>query len=150
MNVFICICFLLNYADFLFYYIVLSISIINTDLKEDNLGPDFPIISSFPKRRNTDRDGDVHIEQLASTTWGMTAYLGILEQGEVNSEGLKKFGYTVCSKMNVYAALKHNNCHPVNYRGEITEGVQEDDRKSLDHYIVTEFVFKFARGYYTE
>ena len=52
--------------------------------------------------------------------------------------------------MNVYAALKHNNCHPVNYRGEITEGEPEADRKSLDHYIVTEFVVKFSRGYYTE
>ena len=80
----------------------------------------------------------------------MTAYLGILEQGEDNTEGLKNLGTTVCNKMNEFAAFKQNNCHPVNYRGDITEGVPEEDRKSLDHFIVTECVVKFARGYYAE
>ena len=100
----------------------LNIFFLSLALKEDNLGDNFPIISSFQKRRNTDSNGDVPIEQLQAT-WGMTAYLGILEQGEDNTEGLKNLGTTVCNKMNEFAAIKQNNCHPVNYRGDITEGV---------------------------
>ena len=127
----------------------LNIFFLSLALKEDNLGDNFPIISSFQKRRNTDSNGDVPIEQLQAT-WGMTAYLGILEQGEDNTEGLKNLGTTVCNKMNEFAAIKQHNCHPVNYRGDITKGVPEEDRKSLDHYIVSEYVVKFARGYYAE
>ena len=80
----------------------------------------------------------------------MTAYLAILDAGEDNTEGLKKIGNVFCAKMNMYASIKSNNCNTVNYRGDITEGVPKAERKSLDHYIVTEFVVKFARGYYCE
>ena len=130
-----------------FNYIILSKSTINSYLRENNLGKDFPIISSFQKRRDTDREWDLHIAQISSKTWGMSAYLVIMEQGEDNSEGLKKFADTVCANINDFASLKQNNCHPVSYRGDITEGLPEDDRNSLDHYIISEFVVKFERDY---
>ena len=134
----------------LYIIYILSKSIFTTALRENNLGPDFPIISSFQKRRNTDSEGDVHIDQVSSTIWGMSAYLVILEQGEDNSDSLKKLADTICAKMNEFAKVKQNNCNPVNYRGDITERLPEADRKSLGHYIITEFVVKFAREYYSE
>ena len=133
-----------------FYYIILSKSKITSTLRENNLGTDFTIISSFQKRRDTDREGDVHIDQISSKTWGMSAYLVILEQGEDNIEGLNIFSNTVCAKINEFASLKQNNLHPVSYRGEITEGLPEDDRNILDNYIIYEFVVKFSRDYYSE
>ena len=39
-----------------------------TELKEDNLGDDFPVISLFKKRRHINKEGDVPIHQLNSET----------------------------------------------------------------------------------
>ena len=104
----------------------------------------------FQKRRNVDKDGDAPIHQLNSETWGMGAYLAILEEGEDNSKGLKKLATTVCAKMNVYASRKLSNSNPISYKGDLSEGLDEKGRKSLDHYIVTEYVVKFARDYYSD
>ena len=95
------------------------------------MGPDFPIVSSFQKRQDTDKEGNIHITQNTSDTFGMNAYLTILEQGKDNSNGLKRVAETVCKKMNEYAAKKSNNCNPVNYRGDLTEGIHEQQRNLL-------------------
>ena len=80
----------------------------------------------------------------------MGAYLAILEEGEDNSEGLQKLANIVCTKMNVFASKSKSNCNPISYKGNLTEGFTEENRKSLDYYIVTEYVVKFARDYYSE
>ena len=134
----------------IYLFVFCSIFKLLTELKEDNLGDDFPVISLFQKRRHINKDGDIPIHQLNSETWGMGAYLAILEEGEDNSEGLQKLANIVCTKMNVFASKSKSNCNPISYKGNLTEGLTEENRKSLDYYIVTEYVVKFARDYYSE
>ena len=58
----------------------------------------------FQKRRNVDKDGDAPIHQLNSETWGMGAYLAILEEGEDNCDRLKKLANIVISKAFMYCS----------------------------------------------
>ena len=104
----------------------------------------------FQKRQNINKEGDIPIHQLNSETWGMGAYLAILEEGEDNSEGLQKLANIVCTKMNVFASKSKSNYNPISYKGHLTEGLTKENRESLDFYIVTEYVVKFARDYYSE
>lgn len=118
-------------------------------MQADKFGSDFPVVCIFKKRRDTDTEGDDYIKQLG-TDWGMPAYLCILEDGEDNSDGLEKLANVVCSKMNEYSSRKGSNCYPVCYMGNITQDIPRDKRHSLDHYVLTENVAKFARSYYEE
>ena len=52
--------------------------------------------------------------------------------------------------MNEYASKIGNNCYPVSYMGDITQDIPRDKRYSLDHYVLTENIAKFARAYYEE
>ena len=52
--------------------------------------------------------------------------------------------------MNKYASNKANNSHYVEYRGYISANVPVNDLKSVDHYIITEGVVKFEKGYYAD
>ena len=80
----------------------------------------------------------------------MGSYLAILEEGEDSCERLKKLANIVCTKINVFASKAKSNYNPISYKGNLTEGLNEEDRESLDYYIVTEYVVKFARDYYSE
>ena len=115
----------------IYLFVFCSIFKLLTELKEDNLGDDFPVISLFQKRRHIEKDGDIPIHQLNSETWGMGAYLAILEEGEDNSEGLQKLANIVCTKMNVFASKSKSNCNPISYKGNLTEGLTEENRKVL-------------------
>ena len=117
----------------IYLFVFRSIFKLLTELKEDNLGDDFPVISLFQKRRHIEKDGDIPIHQLNSETWGMGAYLAILEEGEDNSEGLQKLANIVCTKMNVFASKSKSNCNPISYKGNLTEGLTKENRKSLDY-----------------
>ena len=74
-----------------------------TDLKIFFFGDEFPVVTMFPKRRNTDQDGDSFIQQKVSDTFGMNAYMCIFNEGEENSDHLKKIAEYVCKIMNKYA-----------------------------------------------
>ena len=87
----------------------------------------------FQKQCHINKDGDILIHQINSETWEMGAYLAILEEGEDNSEGLQKLANTVCTKMNVFASKSKSNCNPISYKGNLTEGLTEENRKSLDY-----------------
>ena len=52
--------------------------------------------------------------------------------------------------MNKYSSNKANNSHYVEYRGDISANVPVNELKSVDHYIITEVVVKFSKGYYAE
>ena len=80
----------------------------------------------------------------------MGAYLVIFEEGEDNSEGLMNLDNIGCTKMNLFTSKVKSNCNPISYKGNLTEELTEENRESLDYYIVTEYVVKFARDYYSE
>ena len=82
----------------------------------------------FPKRRNTEQHGDAFIHQKVSDNFGMNAYMCILNEGEDNSDNLKKVAESVCQVMNKYAANRSNNANPVEYRGDISANVPDSQR----------------------
>ena len=104
----------------------------------------------FAKRRNPDLDGDVFIHQKLSENFGMNAYMCILNEGEENSDNLKKVAESVCQVMNKYAANRSNNANPVEYRVDISANLPISQRRSVDHYIITEGVVNFVKNYYSE
>ena len=67
-----------------------------TDLKIFFFGDEFPVVTMFPKRRNTDQDGDSFIQQKVSDTFGMNEYMCIFNEVEENSDHLKKISEYVC------------------------------------------------------
>ena len=104
----------------------------------------------FPKRRNTEQDGDAFICHKVSENFGMNAYMCIFNEGEDNSDNLKKVAESVCQVMNKYAAIRSNNANPVEYRGDISTNVPDSQRQSVDHYIITKGVVNFVENYYSE
>ena len=82
----------------------------------------------FPKRRNTEQDGDAFICQKVSENFGMNAYMCIFNEGEDNSDNLKKVAESVCQVMNKYAVIHSNNANPVEYYGDISENVPDSQR----------------------
>ena len=117
---------------YIVYLIIILIILTNfvflTDLKNNAFGDDFPIVTLFPKRRNTEQDGDAFIRQKVSENFGMNAYMCILNEGEDNSDNLKKVAESVCQVMNKYAANCLNNANPVEYCGDISANVPDSQR----------------------
>ena len=52
--------------------------------------------------------------------------------------------------MNKYAANRSNNANPVEYSGDISANLLVSQRRSVDHYIITEGVVNFVKNYYSE
>ena len=44
---------------------------------------------------------------------------------------------------------KRNHCSSVNYKGNIIQDIPKDNSHSLNYYILTENIAKFAREYYS-
>ena len=54
----------------IYLFVFCSIFKLLTELREDNLGDDFPVISLFQKQQNINKEGDIPIHQLNLETWG--------------------------------------------------------------------------------
>ena len=120
-------------------------------LKKNLLCDEFTVVTIFNKRLNTYGKDDSFINQnMESGNFGMNAYMCILNEGEETTSNLRKFSDYVCQSMNKYASNKANNYHYVEYRGDISENIPVNERKSVDHYIITEGFLKFSIGYYAE
>ena len=76
----------------------------------------------------------------------MNAYMCILNEGEETTANLRKVSEHVCQTMNKYASNKANNYHYVEYRGYISANVPFNERKYVDHYIITEVIAIFEKG----
>ena len=111
----------------------------------------FITVTNFTKRRKTDESDDSFInKKMTSGIFGMNEYMCILNEGDETTSNLRKINDYVFQTMNNYASNKLNNYHFFEYRGDISSNVPFYKSKSFDHYIITEVVVKFARGYYAE